>query len=306
MLITKRGTNLVLVKQVDHGELAGRIAEAWGNDQFEPPAHRDSACLAAARHDEGWRSWDDRPAMNESEHRPLHFLEIDMKDHIPLYRSGVESVAELDPYAGVLVGMHWTGLYRGRWGLQSSPAGLLEADRTPIQKLQDEVVLQEQKRWIGVKDTLWDGHGSRSDFEARLWRDYDRLQAWDMLSLFICMSVVDVVDSEAEPVLLTSTLKRLDQEAGSRVIPNVPTAPGRPPVDLVLRPVEPGVVAVNPYPFGGSRHGFGVAAMLIPDRAYSRNEISEVMRTAHRVEIECQMCPGESASVMRSTAARTS
>src|SRR5438445_13055578 len=109
MLITRRGSNLYLVRQVDHSELAGTVARAWGNNQFDPPSRPESSCLAAARHDEGWRKSDDGPAMNDAEARPLHFLEIAVEDHIPLYRSGVETVTAINAYAGRLVGMHWTG-----------------------------------------------------------------------------------------------------------------------------------------------------------------------------------------------------
>jgi len=305
MLMTRRGTNLYLVKQVDHGELAGEIARAWGNEQFDPPTHHPSSCLAAAKHDEGWRSWDDGPAMNDQEARPLHFLEIGIQEHIPLYKSGVEAVSALDSYAGLLVGMHWAGLYRGRWGLQPNLTGLIQADRTPIQKLQDAAVAEEQSRWIAVKERLWDGHGSRSAFETELWHNYDLLQGWDLLSLFVCMSVLDIVSPETEPVLLSSTLKSLDQQAGSRSIPNVPTGIGHPPVDLKLRVIEPGVVSVDPYPLTGPRVPLSVQAAVIPDRVYSRTELADAMKVAQSVFIQCDMGPPKKTRVNEPSAARS-
>ncbi len=36
-----------------------------------------------------------------------------------LENEGVDRVFGVDPYAGLLVSMHWTGLYRARWGMQS-------------------------------------------------------------------------------------------------------------------------------------------------------------------------------------------
>jgi hypothetical protein len=305
MLITRRGTNLYLVKQVDHGELAGEIARAWGNKRFDPPSHPESCCLAAARHDEGWRSWDDRPAMNDNEARPLHFLEIGMEDHIPLYRSGVEAVTALDDYAGLLVGMHWNGLYRGRWGLQPSPAGLIQVDRTPIQKLQDAAVAEEESRWITLKERLWDGRCLRSVFETELWHNYDRLQAWDLLSLFVCVSVLVNVSPDSEPVLLSSMLKSLDQQGGARLIPNVPTGIGREAVDIVLRVIEPGVVSMDPYPFTDPRVSFSVGAAVIPDRAYSRTEIAHAMKRAQNVVIHCDMRSAESSRLNEASAARS-
>ena len=305
MLITRRSTNLYLVKQVDHGELAGEIARDWGNEKFDRPTHRESSCLAAAKHDEGWRSWDDRPAMNDKEARPLQFLEIGMEDHIPLERSGVEAVTALDAYAGLLVGMHWSGLYRGRWGVQPTPAGLIQVDRTPIQKLQDAAVAEEESRRITLKERLWDGRELRSTFETELWHNYDLLQAWDLVSLFVCVSVLENASAESESVLLSSTLRSLDQQAGGRIIPNVPTGIGRKSVDLLLRGVEPGVVSVDPYPFTDPRVAFSVQAMVIPDRAYSRKEIADVMKSARKVVIHCAMRSAQSEGVNKPSASRS-
>lgn len=304
MLITRRGNDLYLVKQVDHGEVAGQFARAWGNDLFEPPAPFESACTAAAKHDEGWRPWDDRPAFNEQESRPLHFLEILMEDHIPLYHAGVEAVARMDAYAGVLVGMHWTGLYRGRWGLQSNVSDLLQADRSPVQKLQDAAVLAEEARWIPVKTGLWCGAESRAAFETRLWHDYELLQGWDLLSLFVCTAPLAAPSPASEPALLSATLKSLDQPPGKRLIPGVATRMGEEPVALVLTVIEPGVVAVEPYPFSSPTAVFSVEAAVIPDRRYTSDEIAGVFEQARTATIRCEMRPAVPAAVERRAVAR--
>lgn len=296
MLISRRGDRLYLVRQVDHGALAGDIAAAWGGGEFEAPQPREAACLAAARHDEGWRAWDDEPAFNEAERRPLHFLEIPMEKHIPLYRAGVHAVAGQDPYAGLLVGMHWTGLYRGRWGLAGSPAGLLQAERTPVQVLQDGVVEEEEARWSAVKRGLWTGEETRAAFETGLWHNYELLQAWDLLSLYLCVSVLDVASPDGPPLPLASVLKPIDQEPGARSVPNVPTRPAGSHRDLVLRVAEPGVVTVDPYPFTRAGLRWSVEATVIPDRAYSPDEVAAVFREGERVQITCETRPAEMAA----------
>lgn len=306
MLITRRGSDLYLVKQVDHGELAGQLAGAWGNESFEAPTPFDSACTAAAKHDEGWRPWDDRPAFNQHEARPLHFLEISMEDHIPLYHAGVEAVAKLDAYAGVLVGMHWTGLYRGRWGLQSNVADLLQADRSPVQKLQDSAVLAEESRWIPVKTGLWRGEGSRAAFETRLWHNYELLQCWDLLSLFVCTAPLSTPSPSSDAILLSSTLKSIDQPPGTRLIPRVTPRTGEEPVDLVLTVIEPGVVAVEPYPFNSPTAAFSVQAAVIPDRRYTSDEIAGVFERARTETIRCEMRPAIPAAVERRVLTRPS
>lgn len=304
MLITRRGNQLCLVKQVDHGELAGNIAQVWGGGPFEAPSPFDSAYLAAARHDEGWRLWDERPAFNEQEGRPLHFLEIAMSDHVPLYKAGVEAVTELDPYAGLLVGMHWSGLYRGRWGLQSNVEDLLQADRTPVQKLQDQAVADEEARWISLKTRLWHGSGPRAALEMRLWHNYGLLQAWDLLSLFVCVAPLDTPGATSEVVLLSSTLRPIDHQPGRRRIPAVPTRIGQPAVDLDLTVIEPGVVAIEPYPFKAPAVTFTVEASAIPDRRYSSDEMPGVMKKAQRLTIACEMRPAVTAREPSATGAR--
>ncbi|MDQ6817474.1 MAG: DUF3891 family protein, partial [Actinomycetota bacterium] len=118
MLVSRRDGRLLLIEQNEHGRLSGELCAHWGNELFSRPPHRASAQIAAATHDDGWLEADDTPLFNRDEGRPLHFLEIDMQDHVPLYGRGVERVYRRDLYAGLLVSMHWTGLYRRRWGEQ--------------------------------------------------------------------------------------------------------------------------------------------------------------------------------------------
>jgi hypothetical protein len=122
VIVSRRDDAFSLVDQVEHGRVAGELAAHWGNELFESPTPRTSVCTAAAKHDEGWRAWDAQILLNEVEKRPLHFLEIDTDEHIRLYWQGVERVSLADVYAGVLVGMHWTGIYRGRWSGPGGPA----------------------------------------------------------------------------------------------------------------------------------------------------------------------------------------
>src|SRR4051812_11202196 len=112
MLIRRRENELLLFEQVDHGTLTGDFVDVWGNERFATPEPIDQLRIAATYHDEGWRERDDALPFNAEEARPASFAEIEVDDHIPLYRRGVEDVCRRDPYAGLIVSMHWTGLYR--------------------------------------------------------------------------------------------------------------------------------------------------------------------------------------------------
>lgn len=286
MLISRRDDRLVHIRQVDHAAVAGELAAHWGGD-FQAPPRADSARLAAAMHDEGWREPDEAPLFNDEQQRPLHFLEIPMTEHIPLYGRGVEQTYARDPYAGLLVSMHWTGLYRGRWGMQAGRLQWQEAGRSEVERLQDEAVDAEERRWIEVKRGL-DGDVRRSELEAGLWHTYDLLQGWDLLSLYVCMIPSEPAAGEARTV--ASTLKSLDQEPGTRMIEGLPTSVGGERVDVTLTPLEAGVVALDPYPFDIPALELSVTGRAIPDRTYDgREDARAALDAAEEVTVACRM-----------------
>jgi hypothetical protein len=278
MLVSRRDGCLLLVDQNEHGRLAGDIGARWGNDRFAPPARRESTLIAAAMHDEGWREADAAPLFNFEERRPLHFLEIDMAEHVPLYRRGVERVLERDHYAGLLVSMHWTGLYRGRWGLQSGGV-FRTADAGAATQLQDEAVAEQEQRWIEIKrEAMLDE--PRTDFESGLWHNYDLLQAFDLLSLYLCKANLGPA-ADAHPQKLTDVLGAVEQEPGPRVIPALPARPGGERFEMTLRSAPEGSVIVEPYPFDRDPVEFAVSGSAIPDQRYeSPDAVSDVLEHA--------------------------
>jgi hypothetical protein len=282
MLISRRQGELCLVEQVEHASLCGDLVTHWGNERFASPDPLDGARTGAAMHDEGWREPDEQPLFNSEGARPLHFLEIEMKDHIPLYARGVDRAFEADSYGGLLVSMHWTGLYRSRWGMQG---GRVEfADEAQ----QDESVAREERRWIDVKRGLL-SETRRSDFEAALWHNYDLLQAWDLLSLYVCLIDLAPADGVAARGV-HETLRSIDQEPGPRTIGSVPVAVGRERVELVLRAEQPGVVTVDPYPFDQDELNWTVKARVIPDREYAdAADAAGEVRRARETSISCVM-----------------
>lgn len=284
MLVTRRGSDLLLVDQNDHGRLAGEFTLRWGNSDFEAPTLRQHVQLGTARHDDGWREADAQPLFNSDAQRPLHFLEIPLEDHLPLYERGVDRVYTEDAYAGLLVSMHWTGLYRNRWGMQEGGVGIAPAT-TPLDEVREKHVREEEHRWTEIKKTLTKD-GIRSDFEARLWYHYDLLQVWDLFSLFAAMA--DVRPTEDPPVPVARTLKSIDQKPGPRIIQLVPTRVGGRRTDLTLTPVSAGVVAVNPFPFDGDVVAH-LDARVIPDRAYrDQDDLDRTLVDAGRTTLECR------------------
>lgn len=275
MIVTRRAGALQLVEQVEHGRVAGELAAGWGNADWATPTPGPAVGLAAARHDEGWRAWDGALLYDELERRPQHFLEIDVQDHVRLYRAGVQTVSLLDVYAGLLVGMHWTGLYRGRWSRPG--AGTRLTGGAGAGELLDEVVEEEERRWIEARRRSWLGRETRSTFESRLWHNYDLLQVWDLLSLYLCVQPAEPSDDDGyPPVRWGPQLTGLVHGPERVVLPPVATAPGGAVHEITVSVAEAGVVVLQPFPFWGPFE-VEVTSRHVPDRPASRDELRALL-----------------------------
>ncbi|MGY2064286.1 DUF3891 family protein [Blastococcus sp. SYSU DS0619] len=289
MIVTRRGGALQLVEQVEHGRVAGQLADAWGNAAFAAPTPLHSVRTAAARHDEGWRAWDARVLFHELERRPLHFLEIDAGEHIRLYRQGVEQVSLADVYSGVLVGMHWTGLYRGRW---SAPGAAARLGRSPEDRqLQDEVVAAEEQRWIGAKRQAWTEDEPRSVFETQLWHNYELLQLWDLLSLYLAVTPPDEPGTGAVPPQPWGPqLRSLEHGPEDVLLPAVALRPGGDRITLTASVRARNTVTLDPFPFRAPVE-VAVEHVLVPDRGWSHEELVTRLRKTRRTSTPWRLVP---------------
>ena len=108
MIVREEGGALVLVRQVDHSELAGEAAL-----QLAEPAPPASALVAAARvHDNGWREADEAPTWNPRTRRPHTFRDFPAAPYRAIWRRGIGRAIELDPRVGLLVLLHGGRFFR--------------------------------------------------------------------------------------------------------------------------------------------------------------------------------------------------
>ena len=276
MLISSRETGLHIVTQGEHGRVAGAMAAVWGNDRFPPSSAPASLTIAATRHDDGWQSIDDAPRVNVEAGRPAHFLEVPLTETAGPYGEGVDAIYEADLRAGLLASLHRSGLWSARWGIHDSP---------PVDHpLAREVVAYEDARVAERSRELWQTLGGlRSAFHAELWRDYETLQALDLLSL--ALSLLDT-SSVSEPAvsapLMSETLRPLEQAPGGRMIECVPQAGGG-HVDLRLDVIEPAVVRIDPFPFAPERVELEIAARVIAPGPLE--DAQAVTRAYHAAEL---------------------
>jgi len=245
------------VAQPDHADLSGQFADHWGNETFAEPAPEAATRIAAYHHDAGWVPYDRRPHLRDGE--PIDFVDMAPDTWTDIYDRGIETVADLDPYASLLVSMHGTGLRRRRYGLSPSWSGTPAAFKPFVDRQEDRQAdlaggLRDAGRLPATDaDLLSALHETGTPpkdagSESRLWRNYALLQAWDTLSLAFCTT--------ADP-------------PGQREVGPVPVDGSSPDATLSIIPLGDGAFRVDPYPFDASPLSVSVPARTVPKDAFS-------------------------------------
>ena len=265
MIVSTCNGHFQLIRQTDHAELSGMLAEHWGNDTFGRPEPLAPMVLAAALHDDGWREWESHPRINPATHVPYQFTELPVPEHLAFYLRGVEQVIARDRYAGLMVSMHCEGLYNGRYGIDPSlpPAQFPPDVRHLVQQSRERLEAQQRD----LRRQLREAGTPATDLEEKhVWANYKLLQIFDRLSLFLCM-----------PPLRERTLGPAPVGYEDR------------DVELRLRPVDDRTVGITPYPFGATPLRVSVKAKMIPHKRYDNDEqFRDVLEQAVGVVLDFQ------------------
>jgi hypothetical protein len=241
MIVRDRGDDWQVVLQIDHEDLSGAFARAWA----EQGLRHDSVAIAAARHDDGWAVWERAPVVDSETGKPVNFLDVDISSHLAFYRACIAAVTEHDPYAGLLVSMHGSGIYQQRYGRDPS-LGLSRA--ADVQEPIDAFVAEQESGY----DARIAAAGVS---EEERWRDYELLQLYDRLSLYFCMR--DVEADGGEPVELQG---------------------------YTLELVAPWRVRMEPFPFGNSPARFELVRRVLPKNTHAEVLATPAERVAITIE----------------------
>lgn len=236
MIVRKQADGqLLLIGQTDHSRLVGQIAAHWGNDRFTVPRPYDSVARAAAFHDYGWLRYETAPILNDAGETPEFRQLPGNPNQLASYQWCIDWMTSIDPYAGLLVGLHRTGLWRGRYGAIAYPqntARKLGADTEEFIAANEARQRQEEK--------------SLDPVELRT--NYHLLQVWDLLGLYFCCQ--EPCDDYIEPVPLGYDGNKENT------------------VRLAMHPLAPRRVAFEPYPFGGRPCDIQLAYRRLPRTTY--------------------------------------
>ena len=116
------GGELILIAQTDHAKASGQCAAHWGNGTFARPEPNEPVVRAAMFHDSGWYDYEASPTIARDSGRPLNFMQVPWgKPQRQAFEWAIEWMTRIDPYSGLLLSKHRTGLQRGRYGKVAHP-----------------------------------------------------------------------------------------------------------------------------------------------------------------------------------------
>jgi Protein of unknown function (DUF3891) len=209
--------SIVMITQNDHAQLSGLFAAHWGNASFEAPRPQAACVRAAMFHDRGWIRYETSPQLNPENGRTPNYRDVPSDAaQLEAFAWAGDWLSGIDAYAGLLIAKHRTGLWQGRYGVITHPPAIQRGTLpAPIQAF---IATSEAKQKTASA-------GIDAD---ELATNYNLLQVWDMMSLYIC-STEHLKEDRIEPV---------------------PTSyRGKVGTAMRLTPREPHTIALDPYPF---------------------------------------------------------
>lgn len=176
MIVRETATHYVLIRQHDHGVLAGNLAYHWGNPPFFPLPYE--LTVAAALHDFSWIDADAKIPWNVAEDRPWNFTDLPANERFPAYQNGLNKLEKINAYSALLASLHYCSFIDSKKG---SP------DPAAIRFLQ-----KERKRQSRLKKR-------HPHFRKNLMVRLAYLQLMDHLSLYCCLNKPGTPKNEEHP-----------------------------------------------------------------------------------------------------------
>jgi len=235
------GEPRLAVMMHEHTALAGELARAFGNERFEPAEPKDLMLHVVSHHDAGWAEFDRDPTTDERTGLPYNLVETPVAQITRTSKLSPDFNERHHAYCGLMSSMHSWGLYNGRYGLSS----LVLINSIPPQHrhLADRLLDGELDRQKRLKDELAKDPQASAWLEpGHLFQNYKQLQFFDTLALYFNR---------------THPAARSEQ-----MFEHLPLATGH-DVVVPIRPREPGVYGISPYPFASSPAGFRFAGRYL-------------------------------------------
>jgi hypothetical protein len=240
------GDRWLMIAQPDHALLAGELAVLWRLD-FAPGM---PAALGVAKHDDGWIEWEKAPRAHPETGVPIDFTETTAAEHLDIWRRGPALVARADPYAGVLVSHHGSGLTEKKLRVATS---LASEERGALAGY-----LDEQRAFREAT-----AGAAGIDLAApSVARDVALLRLLDYLSLVLCCDPAETRTLEIDGLRLELTA------LGERAVALAPWPFGE--YAEVLRPVEARAIPKRRYDDASLARALAEAERVAVDLRFAR------------------------------------
>lgn len=253
------GSPRLAITMDEHTALAGAFARAFGNASFEPVEPREIMLYVISHHDKGWADFDAAPKLDPRTGLPYNLVDTPA-EYITRTSAGSPDFNEKHhPYAALISSMHSWGLYNGRYG--TSDKVLINTIAPEQRHLAERMLEGELKRQARLKAELAkDPRTAAWIEEEHLFQNYRQLQFFDTFALYF--------NRDHEGARATATFPRVPMNA-------------KQDATITVRPLEPGVYAVSPYPFKEDNAGFSFSGRYVePLRNAGDGDFAAVLRAA--------------------------
>lgn len=222
---------------VEHNDLCGQFARAFGNDRFERIEPYDEMLYVISHHDRGWDERDAKPVLDPEAGVPFGIGGGPVLDGLATSRKSPDFNERYHAYAGLLSSMHSWGLYNARYGYSKFSTRKGGSVSIPIkadyEKETRAMLDHELARQQRLKAKLAADPATRGWVEDRhLTQNYKQLQFFDTLALYFNL--------------------RHESERGEETYVHVPMN-AETDETVTIRPAGGGTYALDPFPFAGDR-----------------------------------------------------
>jgi hypothetical protein len=222
---------------VEHNDLCGQFARAFGNDDFEPPAPFEEMVFVISHHDRGWAELNENPSLVKETGFPSGLGTTPVSIGLSTNTKSPDYNEARHLYCGLLSSMHSWGLYHERYGytdFRVRPGGSTSVPVNKEYEAETAAMLDaELARQDRIKATLAsDPEFSKWIEESHLFQNYKQLQFCDTLALYFNIRH----ESERQVEVFSHVPKSADDD-----------------VSVTVSPMGNGTYGFDPFPFSGDR-----------------------------------------------------
>jgi len=244
----------LFVTQEGHADLAAQFAAHWGNTRFARLEPYDSMVFAAIYHDSQFRDVEaDLPINLEKGWPHGHRTTPFSLKRLDALQRNIDWIEARDPFAGLIVSMHHTGLAQNRYGVVNSWQTVQGASKPkrPMRPELQELVQKLEERQRSLTRQFSEAN---PDAEARIKFNYHIFQVFDLLSLYFCC------DGHGDGGMKEATIGPIPLVYNSDET-----------FDLHILPVSDDKVRFEPYPFDSDMLKISIYGHVM-DAAEGRSE----------------------------------